>query len=266
MGKRSTRKKRGIQRGVAKYKIKCQSLLAKRKDYTYLGVGEHVYLAVARHCFEFWLYCSQRLYLVPFTRNASGQCVPLDRKSNLLHYLAWSVKLLLLLQKLVGLAMILVEKEVKIETFMCSSQVLVHLTTFCISLVLIAKPEETTDLMNSWSFTLSCLQGLRQDELSVLHDLSTAMKIIAVLLTAHGAAFTGALLSLAFSTLPTCYFPMAESFGLIPQGLLSRFTWQLLFFPLELITNIAPTFSAPLSGSLLFLSIGVLKTVGHELR
>ena len=85
---------------------------------------------------------------------------------------------------------------------------------------MVARPKETVDVMNSWPIILSCLKEVRSDEQSVFDDVSTALKIISVLFPTQGIAIAAALLSLAFNTLPTSYFPTAESLGLIPQGLL----------------------------------------------
>ena len=140
---------------------------------------------------------------------------------------------LMLLHKLSGLGIMLCSEELKIQTFMCTSHFLIYWVSFCISAVMVIRPRETMDLLNSFPFILSCLKESRKGVPSQFDDLSAALKIVAVLLATQGIAIAAALLSLAFSTLPTCYFPAAESLGLIPGGLLPRFAWQLIFFPLE---------------------------------
>ena len=267
MGKRSNGKKRGLRRGVGKHLIKSKVLLKKNGDErTVLWIGESVYFSAARKCFEFLFYCCSKLYLAPFTRSENGKYVPLDHRSKLIHRFTWSVMFLMLLHKLVGVAVILWREELKIETFLCISLFLIYFVSFCISLVMIAKPEETIDLLNSWPFILSCLKEFRNDVPSVFDDLSTALKVIAALFATQAIAITAALQSLAFSTLPTCYFPTAQDLGLIPQGSLSPFEWQLLMFPLEYMTYLPPMLSAPFSASMLLILVGVLKMVGQEIR
>ena len=266
MGKRSTSKKRGIQRGVAKHKIKSKALKLKEGERTVLGVAESFYVSTAAKCFEFWFYCCGKLYLAPFTRTESGEYVPLDRKSKLIHSFVWLAKLLMLLHKLVGTVVILLREGLKIETFMCTSHLLIYLVSFCISLGMIARPKETIDLLNSWPYILSCLKEIRKDVPSPFDDLSAALKIMAVLVATQGIAVAAALLTLAFSTLPTCYFPAAEYLGLIPDGMLPRFAWQLMFFPMEYLTYLPPMLSTPLCGSLFLILVGVHRMVGHELR
>ena len=266
MGKRFAGKKRGILLGVAKYKIKSKALKPKQGKRTVLGFGESVYVAFGRKSFEFLFYCCGKLYLAPFTRTESGEYVPLDRKSKLIHYFVWLVMFLTLLHKIVVLAMMLLFAELKTEAFICASQLLVYFISFGVSLGMIARPKESMDLLNSWPYILSCLKEVRGDRPSQFDDVSASLKLIAVVLAPQAIALAGPLLSLVYSSIPTCYFPMAESLGLIPDGLLPGFAWQLIFSPLEYITYLPPTLSAPLTGSIGLTFIGVLRIVGHTLR
>ena len=222
MGKRSTGKKRGIHRGVAKHKIKSKAVKGKEGGQTIFGIGESVYSSLGRKCFEFWFYWCSKLYLIPFARTEDGEYVPLDTKSTIVHYCVWFVKFLVLLHKVVGTGTILLRGELTIETFMCTSHLLIYIVSFCNSLAMIARPKETMDLLNGWPFILTCLTELRGSTPSQYDDLSTSLKIMAVFVTAQVIVLTAALLGLAFSTLPTCLFPTVESFGLIPEGLLPR--------------------------------------------
>ena len=123
------------------------------------------------------------------------------------------------------------------------------------------------DLLNGWPGILSCIQEIREEPaLGPFDDISTTLKVITVLLVAQGIAFAAALLTIIMSNLPICLFPMAESLGLIPDGLLPRFGWQLLFFPLEYLTYLPPMLIAPYSGSILLIMVGVLKLYLQELR
>ena len=220
---------------------------------------------MGKKCFEFWFYSCSKPYLVPFTRTPDGKYIPLDRKSKLIHHFVWFVKLVMLLHKLVGLASMLLYEGLKMETFMCTSHFLIYLVSFSISLSMIGRPMETMDLLNGFPLMLSCLKGHRRG-VTMFDDLSASFKLIAVLVVTQGIALPAALLSLTFSTLPTCWFPTAESLGLIPDGLLPRLAWQLIFFPLEYATYLPPMFSASLAGSLLGITVGVHKMVGHEIR
>ena len=267
MFKRNTGKKRGLQPRVTKQKIHSRPLKRKDGERTVFGIGESVYFSMGRRCFDFWFSCCCKLYLMPFTRTQNGKYVLLnDPKPILTHYSVWLLKFFILLHKLGALAIMLWSEELKIETFMCASHFLIYFFSFCISMVLVVRPQETMDLLNSFPFILSCLKQSGKGVPSQFDDLSGALKIMAVLLATQGIALAAALLSLAFSTLPTCYFPAAESLGLIPAGLLPQFAWQLLFFPLEYATYLPPVFSSALAGSIILILLGVFRMVENELR
>ena len=266
MGKRSTGKKRGIQRGVARHKIQSKAVKGKETARRILGVEESVWFSVGGKCFDFWFYWCEKLYLVPFTRTAGGIYVALDRKSQVIHYFVWFLKFLMLLHKAWGLGTMLVYEELKIETFMCISLFLIYFVSICISLGVVGRPKETMDLLNSWPYILSSLKELRNDVPSEFEDLSEAFELVAQLLASQGVALAAALLSLAFSTLPTCYFPAIESLGLIPEGVLPRFAWQLIFFPLEYATYIPPMLIVPLNTSISLILVGVYRIYITELR
>ena len=268
MGKRSTGRKRGIQRGIVKHTIRSKRLQQGKSEgeRRVFGIAESVYFSVGRKCFDFWFFCSEKLYLVPFTRTLTGQYVPLDPKRQLIHYFVWLLQSLMLLHKVWGLGIILMYEELKIETFMSISQFLVCFVPFCISLGTIVRPKETMDLLNSWPFILSCLKDFGKGVSSPFDEVPLALKLITVLLTVNGIAAVASLLSLAFSTLPTCYFPTVERWGLIPEGLLSPFTWQLIFFPLEYATYLPPMLIAPLSGCIMIILMTVYRIYIRELR
>ena len=147
MGKRSTAKKRGIPRGLSKHKIKSKPVLIQNNDgeRTILGIRESVYYSTARFCFNFWFSCCSKLYLIPFTRTLDGKYVRLKgSKAIISTYCAWLLKFIMLLHKLVGLGIMLwSEEELRIETFMCVTYFLVYFVSFCISLVIFTRPEET---------------------------------------------------------------------------------------------------------------------------
>ena len=212
---------------------------------------------------KFWFYSSTVLYLTPFTRTAHGQYNLRDHKSMIAHYFVGFIMLLMFLQKTCGLGTLLLYDELKIETFICAANFLVYYVSFSLSLVMLVRPKETMDLLNSWPLILHCL---KQPIPTQYDDLSEAFKLIALLTVTQGVALSAAMCSLIFSTLPTCYFPVAERLGFIPQGLLPRFAWQLLFFPPEYATYIPPMLSAPLALSMLLILIGVFRTYSYRLR
>ena len=267
MGKRSTGRKRGIQRGGGKHKIKIKKLSGK-EDETVLGLGKSVYSALGAKSFEFLYQGSVFLNLVPFRRNDSGEYVPLDCwKQKVKYYAVLCLGFVFMLHKILATVEILLFEELKIQTFMCISLSLVYLIAVMIGLGIWARPEETMDLLNSWPRILSCIQEVREGpRLSPFDDVSTALKVITVLVVTQGIALAAALMTIKMNTLPVSLFPLAESLGLIPEGVLPRFGWALLFVPLEYLTYVPPMFIAPYSGGILLVLVGVLKLYLQELR
>ena len=266
MGKRSTGRKRGIQRGVGKHKIKIKKL-PKKTEETLFGVDKSVYSATGEKCFEFLYQGSVFFQLVPFRRTATGQYVPLNWKQKLAHYAVLSLSAASTLHKTLGTLEFLLFEELKVETFMCISLFLICLISMMVSLGVWARQEETMDLLNAWPHILACIQEIREGPpLSPFDDMSTALKLSAAVLVAQGIAFNALLLTIIFDNLPVCLFPVAEGLGLIPEGILPHYGWQLLFYPLEYLTYLAPMFIAPYSGGILLVLVGVLKLYLQELR
>ena len=267
MGKKSTGRKRGIQRGVGKHKIQSTALNARPGHDGFLGIGRSVYFAVGHKCFDLLYRGTEFFQLAPFRRTLSGKYVPLNLKQKFRYCAALGIGLALMLQKLWGTAELLLFEELKIETFMCISLCLIYLVAFMIGLGIWAQPEETMDLLNSWPDILACLEEIREGPSPTpFDDMSTTLKVIAVFLVSQGIAFAAGLLSLIMSNLPICFFPMAEKYGLISQGIMPRFGWQLLFFPLEYFSYVPPVFIGPFSGGILLTLMGVLKIYLEEVR
>ena len=159
-----------MQRGIAKHKIRSKALKGTEGGRTLLGIEETVYFSLGKRCFDFWFYWSDKLYLAPFKRTATGQYVPLHGRRKLIHHFTWCLMFLILLHKAWGLAAILLYEELKIETFMCIALFLVYFDPFCISLGVVVRPKETMALFNSWPVLLSCLEQLRHDIPSPFDD------------------------------------------------------------------------------------------------
>ena len=174
---------------------------------------------------------------------------------------------LMFLHKIWGLGSLLLQEELKAETFMCASNFLVYFASFSISLVMLVRPKETMALLNSWPLILSCLKQAGKPEPTQFDVMSEAVKLISFFAMTQGVAVSAPVCSLLVSTMPTCLLPTTESLGLIPQGLLPRFAWQLLFLPLEYATHIPPMLLASLVlGILLVLIIGLSRIYCRKLR
>lgn len=271
MGKKSTGRKRGIQRGVGKYKIRSKVVGAEQDDDNgegFLGFQRSAFLAAGQKCFDILFEGTKFFQLAPFRRTLTGQYVPLTSKQTILHYAAIIIGVLFMLQKFVGTAQLLFYEELKIETFMCVSLFVIHFAACMICLGMWARPKETMELLNSWPQILACLEEIQGDGRppTPFDNMSTSLKVIACFLVTQGIALATGILSLLFSNLPACFFPMADKYGLIPEGVLPRFGWQLVFFPLEYFSYVPPMFAAPFSAAILLTLMGVLQVYLDQLR
>ena len=267
MGKRSTPKKRGIQRGVAKYKIRSKPLKEREHQRTLMGIPESFYFSVGKNCFECWFFCCSKLYLLPFTRTLHGEYVPLQGKSKRIHYLVRFIKFLVLVYKTWGLGRMLLYDEVKTETFLCISLFLISFVSFCLSLVLFARPQETMDLLNCWPLVLSSLRELGVEHVpSPFDDISEAIKLVTVMIASQGIVLGSSFGVLIYNNLPVCYYPTFERLGLIPQGVLPPFAWQLIFVPLEYATNLPPILTATVVCGIFLIFLGIFKILSSEMR
>lgn len=272
MGKKSTGRKRGIARGVGKHKIRSKDPEAEQDgdtDESFLGFRRSALLASGQKSFDILFRGTELFHLAPFKRTLTGQYVPLNFKQKIRHYAAVGIAVSLMLQKFIGVAELVLFEELKIETFMCLTLFVIHFAACMISVGMWARPQETMDLLNSWSKILGCLEEIREEGRpppTPFDDMSTSLKVVAVFLVTQGVALGAGLLSLAFSNLPACLFPMAEKYGLIPPGVLPRFGWQFVFFPLEYFSCIPPMFCAPFTAAILLTLMGVLKVYLEQVR
>ena len=268
MGKRTTGKKRGILRGVAKYKIKSKKLTQQDDWKTIFGLEKSMYSALGAKCFQIIVKGSFFFYLVPFRRTAGGEYVRLENwKQKVRHYAALCVGFASALHKVLGAAEVLLFQELSVESFMVISVVLIYSVTILLSVAVLARPEETMDLLNSWPRILACIQEILEGPtLSPFDDVSTSLKVIAIFLVSQGVVIAALLLSIVMGHLPVFWLPLADRLGLIPEGIMPRFGWQLLFLPLEYLTYLPPMFIAPFSGGIMVVLVGVLKLYLRELR
>ena len=115
MGKRSNRRRRRIQRGVGKHKIKTKPLEINGCE-TIFGIEKSAFFHVGAKCFEILYQGSVFFQLVPFRRiTTSGQYIPLNWKQKVGHYSVLCLGFVILLQKTLGTLDLLLFEELKIH-------------------------------------------------------------------------------------------------------------------------------------------------------
>ena len=161
-------------------------------------------------------------------------------------------------------------EELNVITFMCISGTFVYFVPSCMSLGITLKWQETVDMLNSWPRILACLETRRQrgtKRKAQFGNLSLALKLIALAVTVPIVVFAAVSLSILFKNLPVCLLPLAKGVGIVPKGeVLPYFTWQLIFFPLEVATAVPPLAAAGFSAGIMFIGVGVFKIYLDEVR
>ena len=75
------------------------------------------------------------------------------------------------------------------------------------------------------------------------------MTVVMIVLSL-GAGLGTSALGFAFESIPASYFATAESLGLVDMSLMPEFVWKVLFWPLELVTYMAPCLIGGWSGAI----------------
>ena len=144
-----------------------------------------------------------------------------------------------------------------VETLMCMSLFMIQFVGFAMSLSLVFSWEKSIELLNTWDALVGCID--ESGERTPYDDASASLKLVFCMLIALGCAAGNAIVSLLFSNLPVCFYPMCQAAGLIPDVGLSPFVWQLGFFPFELMLGAMAMCNGNLGGIVLLEATAVQK-------
>ena len=125
------------------------------------------------------------------------------------------------------------------------------------SLGLVFRWQESIEVLNTWDGLVACID--ETGERTPYDDVSSALKIVLCMLIAVGCGAGNAIVSLLFSNLPVCFYPIFKSAKLIPDVGLPQFVWQLAFLPLELTLGLMAMCNGNLGAIVLIGTTGVQK-------
>ena len=129
-----------------------------------------------------------------------------------------------------------------VETFMCMSLFTIHFVGWFNSVGVVYRWQGSIELMNTWKGLVDSFDG--SGESGVYDDFWSSMEILACVPLMAGVGLANGIVSLLFSNLPVCLYPISKAAGLIPDLDIHPFFWQLAFFPVELIVGSMATFNA----------------------
>ena len=277
MPKRSNGKRKGIQWGVQKHKIKSKAIETAVdgeedvgnlpfENRQLLGIPYERIFKIAEKFYGFLFRMCGKVFLVPFRQDEDGRYVPTDLKARLLHYVVLSIGFASMFHKVVACSKLVFAGQLDMRTFICLSVLLVDFVSWCVSLATIMRSEDMMDVLNGWVHVLDCIRAKTGRQLSPFCDLSTSLKVIAGTLVTQGIALAVGINSILFRDMPVCWLTVANNLGWIPHGVIPYFVWQLLFFPLEMALSLPPMFSASFGGITFLVGLGVLKMFANEIR
>ena len=235
------------------------------------GLTHSKLVSIGRQSFDFLFQSCEKFWLVPITRLPGGQYVRFNLKNRLVHYFVLTLLLCSGLHKLWGVVHKLSSQDgFEIGSFLCVAAFGIYFASFCISLSVIVKSEDSADLLNRSNHILSCFKKIYINEgstlLSPFDDVSMALKLISILLLGMGVTFGCSVGSFVHPDLPIRWLPTLELLKILPEGILPPILWQLVLFPLEVITYFCPVVLGCLVGAIGAMSLGVFHIFLKELR
>ena len=152
-----------------------------------------------------------------------------------------------------------------VETLMCMSLFMIQFVGWAMSLGLVFRWQESIEILNTWDRLVAAIDETGQR--SPFDDVPAALKIILCVSIAIGCGAGNAIVSLLFSNLPVCFYPMCKAAGLLPElSFMTPLMWQLAFFPAELTLGVLAMCNGNLGGVMLNGSICVQKVCMATLK
>ena len=190
--------------------------------------------------------------------------IPTDLKRRLTHYCVFSIGFASMFHKLVACSQLVFAGLLDMRTFMCWCALPVDFVAWCVSLATIMRTEDMMNLLNGWFYVFDCSRVKTGRQLLPFCDLSSALKVILVMLVTEGIALAVGINIILFRDMPVCWLTVANNLGWIPGGIMPHFVWQLLFFPFEMALSLPPMFSGSFGGILV--AVGVFNIFANEIR
>ena len=107
---------------------------------------------------------------------------------------------------------------------------MMHFVGWSMSHGLIFRRQESTQILNTWEGMVAAISDATGGKRIPYGDLVSAVLIIIGVSNVTCCVVAQAILSLLFSNLPVCLYPMCKKAGLIPDiKTITLFMWQLAY-------------------------------------
>ena len=118
--------------------------------------------------------------------------------------------------------------------------------------------------MNSWTPILQQLEKMTGNRPKLFTITNLCVKIIAITWNSLVASLAATFLSLTFDSLPVYLYPTFT--GILPENNLPNMFWQIVFFPLELMTMLLPMIGLAFNLCVIAIGIEVFRIYNNAMR
>ena len=265
--RRNRNKRRGVQHGVQKHKIRSKGdkiFGQDPQDRRILGIKVAEISRSAQVCFTLLCRISCSTYALPMEFYFGKLSLTTSWKHLLLHYTLLAAAWTTFGLKVVICTSLLFEEGLMAHTLMSLVSLVPCMCAGTLGIGNIFKVRETVQLVNSWKVILDCLEEPKGRPVSGYEDLKLSLKIIAVAFTAVLGIMGMIVTVFIFPDLPVASHNIFLRFGIGCS--INKRVLQVLCVPLELLLLMQPTICAAFGAAVLVIGIDVLKVYYEQLR
>ena len=227
----------------------------------------------SRRCFLNCVALNSKLRFLPI--NYDSQAEEFTLVPGWTRWFSYAMRILFALpifHKIVVCAQLAVCGSWGLDMFVSLDGLLLQIVPVCTALAHILSLEEILSVTNCFPKVLSkleseCGNGM---QLSAFNDLGEASRIIFIISGSVVSAPMFPMLSVYFDSVPIFLFPTLSRTGWIKttEGgqFLSKFVWQLVLYPVEVILYGTPLLLMTFTGSAALVQLGVFKVYMNHLR
>ena len=187
-----------------------------------------------------------------------------------LHYLTLGLGFLISMEKVRACAELVLSHEYEaIEKVLGISILAVHFSGWLFSLGVILRPDETADLLNSWSSVSKILTGETGEgrKVSPFTSVGASGRYIIVVIVTTWIAFVVGGISLFLAPIPVTWVHFARpALHSVPKDYMHSIYIKLVFFPLEMAVSLPLMVSSAFSVGTVILGIGLQKKFADAIR